>query len=230
MVVIPARAGSKGIPGKNGKLLAGKPLLAYTLEVAKNLVPAAQIVVSTDSPELAALANRFGIDVPFLRPAALATDEAGMFGVLRHALHQYLLSRPMPGSVILLQPTSPFRRAEQVRQAFGLYSPDLDMVASVKQTKANPYFVLFEENREGLLEKSKTLPTEVNRRQDAPKVYELNGAVYVINPAALEAHDSFADFARIRKYEMDSVTSVDLDTKLDWEFAEFLMARNKHKG
>ena len=229
LVVVPARGGSKGVPKKNSRVLGKQPLLFYTLQVARRLVPANQIYLSTDSPEIAGLASEFGLSVPSLRPENLATDEAGMYPVLRHALENYQSREASPDVVILLQPTSPFRTAAQVQEALKLFSPELDMVVSVKQTRANPYFVLYEEDEAGFLEKSKTSAGLV-RRQDAPKVYELNGAIYIIKVRSLLKYNSFSEFTRIRKYEMDELTSLDIDTELDWQFCEFLLQKGVFKG
>lgn len=220
LFLIPARGGSQGIPGKNLKPLAGKPLLYYTIDTARQLAPDADICLSTDSDEIIRAAADYGLVVPFKRPAELATNQAGSYGVLRHAVDFYGQQGQIYDMVVLLQPTSPFRQARHVREAINLYTPDLDMVVSVTESAANPYFNLFEETDAGFLAPSKT--GDFGRRQDAPTVYAYNGAVYVINPASL-AERTLREFASVKKYVMDPADSVDLDTPLDWAFAEFLM-------
>lgn len=222
LFVITARGGSKGIPGKNIKPLGGKPLLHYAIEQARALAADDDICLSTDDIAIAESAMSVGLNIPFMRPDALSTDTAGSYEVLLHALNHYEQTGRLYDALVLLQPTSPFRTAKQIGEAMQLSSPDVDMVVSVTNSKANPYYNLFEEDTNGFLHRSK--PGNYVRRQDAPPVYEYNGAIYVINTASLKALP-IAEFERVRKYEMDPVTSLDLDTPLDWDFAEFLIER-----
>ncbi|HRZ75270.1 MAG TPA: acylneuraminate cytidylyltransferase family protein, partial [Flavobacterium sp.] len=173
LVVIPARGGSKGIPGKNIKLLGGIPLIQYTLEAAKALFPKEIICVSTDDLEIKKCVEKLGFKVPFLRPSELATDSSGTYEVLLHAIEFYENNGYYPDTLILLQPTSPFRNSKHIEQAINLYTSEIDMVVSVKETKANPYYNLFEEDSGGFLKKSKE--ATFNRRQDCPAVWQYNG-------------------------------------------------------
>ncbi|MEX0967247.1 MAG: acylneuraminate cytidylyltransferase family protein [Bacteroidia bacterium] len=220
LVVIPARGGSKGIPGKNIKMLNGKPLIHYSIEVAREVFADEQILVSTDSPAIRDVAEQTGLDVPFLRPSALATDSAGSYEVLLHALARAEEQGMDPSRLILLQPTSPFRQARHVKEAMDLFSTDCEMVVSVKVADGNPYYNLREEDDFGWLQKFKE--ADNTRRQDIPEVYQFNGAVYVINIAALR-NRTMIRFDRVRKYLMDPYYSLDLDTPLDWHIAECLM-------
>ena len=220
LIIIPARGGSKGIPGKNIKRLGGKPLIQYTLEGARELFSDNQICVSTDSPKIKEVVENLGLAVPFLRPDELATDTASTYDVLLHALNFYEHRNYLPDVVILLQTTSPFRTSNHISEALGLYSNSYDMVVSVKETKSNPYYVLFEEDENGWLAKSKK--GRFIRRQDAPKVWEYNGAVYVINPKSLKEKNHL-EFHKVKKYVMDELSSIDLDDVLDWKISEFLI-------
>lgn len=220
MVVIPARGGSKGIPRKNCRLLAGKPLIQYSIEAAQNIFDNDQIVVSTDDLEIKACAEATGLLVPFLRPAELASDTAGSYEVLLHAVAFEESRGKTPEVLVLLQPTSPFRTSQHIVEALKLYSEEIDMVVSVVEAKANPYYNLFEDNQNGFLEKSK--PGNFTRRQDCPKVWEYNGAIYVINVNSLKKQ-SLGAFKKVIKYEMDEKASHDLDTPLDWMIAETLL-------
>lgn len=222
LFVITARGGSKGIPGKNIKPLGGKPLLHYAIEQARACAADDDICLSTDDLQIAECAMQVGLNIPFTRPAALSTDTAGSYKVLLHALNHYEQNGRHYDALVLLQPTSPFRTAKQIGEAMQLFGPDVDMVVSVTTSKANPYYNLFEEDKTGFLHRSK--PGNYVRRQDAPPVYEYNGAIYVINTVSLKALP-IAAFERVQKYEMDTVSSLDLDTPLDWEFAEFLIER-----
>ena len=219
LFIIPARGGSKGIPGKNIKNLNGKPLIHYSIDLARQFTNDENICLSTDNEAIKENAEQHGLIVPFVRPAELAQDASGTHEVLIHALGFYESKGQVYDMIVLLQPTSPFRQVHHVSGAIDLYTETVDMVVSVKETASNPYYSLVEENVEGYLEKSKK--GNFVRRQDCPPVYEYNGAVYVINVVSLK-RESMGNFKRIKKYVMDSVSSLDLDTLLDWDFAEFL--------
>jgi CMP-N,N'-diacetyllegionaminic acid synthase len=223
LFLIPARGGSKGIPGKNSKLFAGKPLISYSIELARQFTTDDNICLSTDDDEIAVVAESMGLIVPFRRPSELSTDTASTKDVILHALTYYELLGKTFDTIVLLQPTSPFRQKYHVKEALALYSDEVDVVMSVRLTDANPYFVLFEENEEGFLEKSKT--GNFSRRQDCPQVWQANGAIYVYNVKSLNENKSLN--SRILKYVMESTYSVDLDTELEWQFAEFLNAKLK---
>ena len=221
LVIIPARGGSKGIPHKNFKPLNGKPLIYYTIDVARGIVKDEDICVSTDDSEIIQCVEDYGLKVPFVRPAELATDTAGTYEVLLHALYFYEKQGKKYDVVLLLQNTSPFRTIDQVKEAIALYEPEIDMVVSVKECSANPYYCVFEEDEAGYLHISKG-DGNITRRQDAPKVYEYNGAIYVINPETLK-HMPLGKFTKRVKYVMDDLHSVDLDNLIDWKFAEMII-------
>lgn len=220
LVVIPARGGSKGIPRKNIKPFAGKPLIYYTIDTARAIVPDEDICVSTDDDEIIQVVEDYGLKVPFKRPDELATDTAGTYEVLLHAIDFYEKQGKHYDVVLLLQNTSPFRTAEHVKEALALYTPEVDMVVSVKECAANPYYCVFEESQEGYLHVCKGNGT-IYRRQDAPKVYEYNGAVYVINTNSLKKQHMH-QFSKRVKYVMDDRSSFDLDTMNDWIIAEMI--------
>lgn len=225
LYVIPARGGSKGIPHKNIKPLAGKPLIGYSIDVARQLADDADICLTTDDPEIARTAELMGLNVPFLRPASLATDTCGTYEVLIHALDFYRDRGIDYDTLVLLQPTSPMRTADDVRAALELYSPDIDMVVTVKEAASNPYYNCYETDSDGFLHISKG-DGGYTRRQDAPKVWEYNGAVYVINVESLRQMPLSA-FTRRRMSVMPAERSVDLDTPIDWLIAEKLIENSK---
>jgi CMP-N,N'-diacetyllegionaminic acid synthase len=222
LAVIPARGGSKGVPRKNIKLLNGQPLIHYSIKAAMEVLPKEQIVVSTEDEEIKSVAEQCGIEIPFLRPAAIAQDFSTTRDVLLHAIHYYEQQGYFADTLILLQPTSPLREAYHIKEALEMYNDSLDMVVSVKETKSNPYYVLFEENEEGYLRKSKS--GKFTRRQDCPKVWEYNGAVYIINIQSLKQKE-IVDFEKILPYEMSEQDSVDIDTPFDFELAELLLQK-----
>lgn len=221
LVIIPARGGSKGIPYKNIKSLNGKPLICYAIDVARQIVPDIQICVTTEDDEIIKVVENYGLKVPFKRPDDLATDICGTYDVLIHAMSFYEDQGLKYNNIILLQPTSPFRKAEHVKEAMSLYSADIDMVVSVKEVVANPYYNCFEETTEGYLHVSKG-DGQLIRRQDAPKAWEFNGAIYVINPESLKKW-SLGNFKKRVKYVMDDIHSIDLDTMFDWTLAELMI-------
>ena len=223
LFVIPARGGSKGIPGKNIKPLGGKPLIAYSVEVARQLAPDCDICVSTDDQAFAHVVRQMGLEVPFMRPDYLATDHCGTYEVLLHALQFYENLGRNYDTLVLLQPTSPLRTALDVRRCLEAYSPDIDMVVTVVEAASNPYYNCYETDAEGFLHISKGDGSYV-RRQDAPKAWEYNGAVYVINIDRLKQMP-LSRFPRRRMVEMERSRSIDLDTPLDWLVAEAVVAQ-----
>lgn len=220
LIVIPARGGSKGVPRKNIKVLGDKPLIQYTIDAAKGVFDDEFICVSTDDFEIKSVVEQLGLKVPFLRPNELASDRAGTYEVLLHAISYYESKGYFPDTLILLQPTSPFRTSAHIKEALKLYHESIDMVVSVKETKANPYYILFEEDRNGYLKKTKE--ANFTRRQDCPKVWEYNGAIYIINVKALK-EKTISQFTKVCKFEMDETSSHDIDTLLDWRIAEIIL-------
>lgn len=226
LIIIPARGGSKGIPRKNIKSLNGKPLIYYAIDTARAITTDDNICVSTDDIEIKSVVETYGLEVPFLRPKELSTDTAGTYEVLLHALDYYEKQGKHYDIVLLLQTTSPFRTAEQVKEALALYDrSQADMVVSVKECPANPYYNVFEENSDGFLHVCKG-NGNIFRRQDAPKVYEYNGAIYIMDAEKLKTTHMHKMQKRV-KYIMDAQSSFDLDTMQDWEMAEMILKTSK---
>lgn len=224
LVIIPARGGSKGIPRKNIKPLNGKPLIYYAIDTARAITVDENICVSTDDVEIKFVVEAYGLKVPFLRPDELATDTAGSYEVLLHALDYFEKQGKKYDIVLLLQVTSPFRTAEQVKEALELFRQTNDkdaMVVSVKECPSNPYYDIFEEDQNGFLQISKGDGT-IYRRQDAPKVYEYNGAIYIMDARTLK-HTHMHKIPHRVKYVMDAKSSFDLDAMQDWQMAEMML-------
>lgn len=225
LYLIPARGGSKGIPHKNSKDLNGKPLILYSLEVARSLTGDDDICVSTDDPQIISLLKSANYQVPFIRPAELATDTSSSYDVILHALYFYENQGKIYDAVVLLQPTSPLRTELHVKEALNLFDMHIDAVVSVCESPHNPYYNLYEESNDHYLLISKGNGT-CKRRQDAPKVWLFNGAIYVFNVESLKK-GYFDSFTRIKKYVMPSQFLIDLDTPLDWQILEN-MIRSRH--
>lgn len=224
LFLIPARGGSKGIPDKNIRPFLGQPLILRSVATAREFADDADICVSTDSPKIAEIVRKSGLDIPFLRPAELASDTSGSYEVMLHALDYYKSNGRDYDRLVLLQPTSPLRTSDDVRRCLELYTPECDMVVSVRPAATNPYYNAYETDNNGYLHISKG-DGHYTRRQDAPQVWEYTGSIYVINTQSLRERPMSA-FTRRIPCEMDKIRSVDLDTPLDWLIAETLASQS----
>ena len=227
LFLITARGGSKGLTGKNIKILGGKPLIQYSIEFARMFCQDRDICLSSDDQEIIDVARGNDLAVPFVRPPVLATDTANSRDVVLHALEFYHEKGVYYDNVVLLQPTSPFRNYQQGKQMMDLFTPELDMIVSVKESHYNPYFSLFEENEEGFLTLSKT--GNFTRRQDCPTVYAFNGSIYVINTNSLKKNN-INQFKKVKKFDMDEVHSLDIDNQFDWWIAEMILEKSLWKN
>lgn len=221
--VIPARAGSTGLSGKHLRLLGGQPLVTWTFAAAQASRRLSRVVLSTDDEAVAELARAHGIDVPFMRPPALATDDAPMIDVLVHAVETLEGTGPRIDAVALLQPTSPFRQAAHVDAAVDLLvATNADSVVSVIDVphQFNPVSVMRIED--GRLQPYSGSAT-ATRRQDKPHVVARNGpAVLVVRRDTLVLHHTlYGDHTRALPMTEDE--SVDIDTARDLAYAEFLL-------
>ena len=220
LFVITARGGSKGLPGKNIKPLNGKPLILYTVEAARTVASDADIVVSTDSVEIISVVEQAGLKVPFIRPPELATDTVGHHEVVQHAVQEMEIKGCSYDTVVLLQPTSPFRTGSHIKQALELFDESCDMVASVKQPEDSPYYNQFKEDDDGFLEPC--LKRAGNRRQDCPAVYTYNGSTYIMRVADIKV-THMHDLKRVRGHLMPDTSSIQIDTMVDWLVAEAII-------
>jgi CMP-N,N'-diacetyllegionaminic acid synthase len=226
IATICARGGSKGLPGKNIRDFAGRPLLAHTIAQALACRALEAVYVSTDDEAIARVARDAGARVPFLRPAELATDAAPKLPVIEH-LVRYLEQQGLSiGRVVDLQPTSPLRQPADIDAALRI-SDAADLVVSVSQASDNPYFNLVEQAADGLVRLSKG--NGAARRQDLPAVYALNGSIYVWQRAAL-AHAAVHGLwsVRVAPFVMPRWKSVDIDTQEDFDYA--LWQYQRHRG
>jgi len=224
IATICARGGSKALPGKNLRPLAGKPLIVHTIEHALACRGIDGVFVSTDDEQIAEVAQRAGAQVPYLRPAELATDEAPKLPAIGHLVAHLERSGMSVDTVVDLQPTSPLRRPEDIEAALALLD-DADLVVSVTEPSHNPYYTLAEADAEGRLQLSK--PAGFARRQDAPAVWGLNGSIYVWRRAALTKAIAEGFWSvRAKPYAMPRRRSVDIDDLEDFELAQWLLQRS----
>lgn len=224
--LVPARGGSKGIPGKNVRLLGGKPLLAHTAEAALAARRLSRVVLTTDDEEIAEVGRRLGLEVPFLRPAELARDDTPTLPVVQHAVAELERSGDVFEAVCLLQPTSPFRRPEDIDSCVELLEAEgLDAVISVLPVppEYNPHWVYFRDG-EGLLRLATGEAQPISRRQELPPAFHRDGTVYVVKREILMRENSLFG-TRLGGFVIsDPGRSVNLDTLADWDRAESLVA------
>lgn len=215
--LIPARGGSKGIPRKNIKLIAGKPLIVWTIESALRSRFLDAVVVSTDDEEIAAVARQCGAQVPFMRPAALADDITPGLDPVFHALNKL----PEFDSVLLLQPTSPLRTTGDIDSCISMAQKNKSLcVVSVSEPDVHPFWT-YKLNDDQTL-RALVEAADVHRRQDLPPVYALNGALYFANCSWLMKQKKFIT-NKTTAYVMPAERSIDIDTPLDWKLAEVLL-------
>ncbi len=227
LAIIPARGGSKSIPRKNIKLMAGVPLIAYSIAAAKAARQIARVIVTTDDDEIAAVARRWGAEVPFMRPAELAQDETPDLPVFTHALNWLAQNEDYrPDTIVHLRPTTPFRRLSHVEHALDILtqSPEVDSVRSVSVPSQNPYkmWVVGTEGQlrpliEGPVPEAYNLP-----RQRLPIVYLHNGYVDVIRRQTLLEQNSMTG-AHIAPLILNPEDLIDIDSPTDWRLAEYLL-------
>jgi len=218
LALIPARGGSKGLPGKNIRPLAGKPLIAWTIEAARASRYVSRVVVSSDDEAILAVARAYGADVPFVRPLDLARDDTPGIDVVLHALD----CLPDYDWVVLLQPTSPLRSAEDIGQAITrCLQGGAPACVSVTAAPSNPWW-MFHVEEDGWMASFLPAAERPTRRQDLPELYALNGAVYVARVDWLRQTRSFLTEETVA-YVMPAERSVDIDTLLDFRLAECLL-------
>ena len=226
IAIIPARSGSKGLPDKNIKPLGKKPLLWYSVNAAIESGMFDEIMVSTDSEEYAKIAQSCGAKVPFLRSEANSGDASGTFDAVREVLEHYRKAGREFENVTILQPTSPFRDSEDIRNAFNLYE-EKSAKAVVSVCKAEHPIFWYNTVDENLsMEKFAQSVKNASRRQEAEDYYRLNGAIYIVDINIVMSKKSLYEDACFA-YIMEEKHSVDIDTIDDFEYAEFLINKGK---
>jgi len=219
--IIPARGGSKGVPRKNIRLLAGKPLLQYTAESALAAKGLSRVILSTEDGEIAEVGRKCGLDVPFLRPPELARDDTPTLPVLQHAVKSLEEAGDRYDAICLLQPTSPLRRAEDIDNCLKLLSETgADSVVTVLAVppEHNPHWVYFKDSS-GFLKLSTGEDSPIPRRQCLPPAYHREGSVYIIRRDVLMLRNSLYG-SKVAGYLVDSHRTVNIDTVEDWQRAE----------
>jgi CMP-N,N'-diacetyllegionaminic acid synthase len=221
LALIPARGGSKGVPRKNVRVIGGKPMIAWTIEAARGSRYIDRLVLSSDDQGIIDVAVKCGCEAPFVRPAELASDEADSMAVIRHALGTLPVQFDY---VVLLQPTSPMRRAEDIDGAIErCVTRGAPACVSVCEADKSPFWMLRLDS-EGIVHPFFPAEQIPHRRQDGPTVFVLNGAVYVARTQHLRQGGSFLAPGAVG-YPMPKERSVDIDTELDVAIVDFLLNR-----
>jgi CMP-N-acetylneuraminic acid synthetase len=219
-----ARGGSKGLPGKNIRLFGGKPLIAWSIERALEVHRISRVIVSTDSDEIAAISRQFGADVPFIRPSDLATDESPEWLSWRHGL-EYLreTTGSVPEVMVSAPSVAPLGLAMDIENCLDEYEKGLsDIVITVTDAHRSPYFNMVKANPDGTYGLVDRSFSNLARRQDAPSVYDMATVCYVANSRYVMTHGSIFE-GRVGAVHVPIERAIDIDSLLDFQFAEYLL-------
>ena len=230
LVLICARAGSKGLPGKNIKPLAGLPLIGWSINTARQLTNIDHIVVSTDGDDIAECARHLGAETPFMRPQQLAQDNSPEWLVWRHAIDFFKNEQDkIFDHLIVLPPTAPMRSVADVENCRKrIQEPDTDMVITMSPARRNPWFNMVCDDGTGHMRLVNNPDQQVTRRQDAPAVFDITTVAYITRPDYVMQKDGL--FAgEVRAVEVPPERAIDIDDHLDFQFAEFLAAQAEAK-
>jgi N-acylneuraminate cytidylyltransferase len=220
-----ARGGSKGLPGKNLRTIGGKPMIAWSIEHALAVERIGRVIVSTDSDEIAIIAKQYGAEVPFIRPAHLATDSSPEFLSWRHGL-EYLKESvgSIPEIMVSLPATSPLRSVIDINNCLDKYEKTAsDVVITMTDSHRSPYFNMVSQNSDGTYRLVNSSASTINRRQDAPVVYDMATVCYVVNSEFAMSHDSIFE-GRVSGVHVPTNRAIDVDTLLDFQIAEMLLS------
>ena len=229
LAFIPARSGSRRIPKKNIKLLKGKPLIAYTIEAAKKSKYINRIVVSTDSEEIAEVSRKYGAEVPFLRPKEISQENSTEMQFFEHALDWFLKNENYePDLIVLLYPTSPFRKPESIDKAIEkmLKNPEADSLRSIRLCSEHPYKMWVIEK--GYLKpfmREKNMNIHTLSYQLLPTVYIQNASIYITKPSTIKDKKSPTG-DMIIPFIMDEMESIDINNRLDFLFVEMIIRKS----
>jgi len=224
-----ARGGSKGVPGKNIKEICGKPLIAYSIGIAKEIKSIEKIIVSTEDDNIAAIAREYGANV-IDRPPKLALDDSPEWLAWRHALN-FLQDTEgaLPEVMVLLPTTAPLRFPLDIENCLDAYQrTDVDMIITVTDAHRSPYFNMVKTNADGTVGLVIPPASAIARRQDAPEVYDMATVCYVTNPAFILAHNAIFE-GRVKAVHVPIERAIDIDTLLDFQIAESLLKIRERK-
>jgi N-acylneuraminate cytidylyltransferase len=219
-----ARGGSKGVPDKNLRRLAGRPLVAHAVEQALACRGVDRVVVSTDSPEIAEVARECGAEVPWMRPAELSTDRAREWDAWQHLLRWLEAEGELPTTLLAVPCTAPLRQVVDLERCLAAVGPGVDMVITVTPAHRNPWFNMVSLDGDGRARLVLEPPSRIHRRQDAPPVYDVGTVAFAARPEFVLSASSLYEGV-VRAVEVPAERSLDIDTETDLAFAEFLLER-----
>ena len=225
-----ARGGSKGLPGKNIRLLGGKPLIAWSIEHALAVKRIEQVIVSTDSEEIATIARQYGAEVPFIRPADLARDDSPEWLAWSHAIN-YLreTNGSLPDVMVTVPTTAPLRQPIDIENCLDEYEKgDADLVITVTDAHRSPYFNMVKRNADGTVDLVIPPQSAIARRQDVPVVYDMATVCYVANPEFVMTHKATFE-GRVKAVQVPIERAIDIDTLLDFQIAESILNIREQK-
>jgi CMP-N-acetylneuraminic acid synthetase len=228
IALICARGESKGLPGKNIKLLEGMPLIGWSIQIALKLKKVSRVIVSTDSEEIAKIALQYGAEVPFIRPKELSLDNSPEWLVWRHAINYLEINENEKSEdIVVLPPTSPLRLTEDVNKCIDEFEKyDVDSVITVSEANRNPYFNMVKNDNEGYSSLVIQPEKEITRRQDSPKVFDMTTVAYVVKTEFVKEFNGIFE-GKVKSVIIPSERAIDIDTILDFKFAEYLLLNQK---
>ncbi len=230
IAVIFARGGSKGLPGKNIRLLEDKPLIAWSIEQAFKIQRISRVMVSTDSEEIAEIARQYGAEVPFIRPAELAKDDSPEWLAWRHML-DYLFEEigAFPEAMVVLPTTAPLRLSIDINNCLDEFEKgSAETIITVTDAHRNPYFNMVKKNKDGTVKIVNSLNFKISRRQDAPVVYDMATVCYVVKPEFVITNNAVFE-GRVKAIHVPPERAIDIDTLLDFQITEGLLKLRGNK-
>jgi CMP-N-acetylneuraminic acid synthetase len=221
-----ARGGSKGLPDKNLRNFAGKPLIARAIEQAQSLAFVTEVYVSTDSLEIANTAEIYGASVPFVRPAELAKDDSPEWDAWEHMLNFFFeRDGELPDAMLSVPTTAPLRTVGDIQRCVDAFElGTTDAIITVTDAHRNPYFNMVSIDQQGFAEVTITSNSQLNRRQDSPSVYDMTTAAYVVDARFVMSHRGIFE-GKVKSIYLPIERSIDIDTLLDFDIAEFILQR-----
>lgn len=230
VAIIFARGGSKGLPGKNIRLLEGKPLIAWSIDQAFAIKRIDRVIVSTDSEEIAKVARHYGAEVPFLRPSEISRDDSPEWLAWQHAL-RYLKEEKgaLPDVMISLPATAPLRLPIDIENCLNEYAKgDAETIITVCDAHRNPYFNMVKMNEDETVSILNSMNSNISRRQDAPEVYDMATVCYIVNPEFVIDNNSIFE-GRVKSVHIPTERAIDIDTLLDFQITESLLKVRQNK-
>lgn len=227
MAFIFARGGSKGLPGKNVRILGDKPMIAWSIEQARATERIKRVIVSTDCQKIAEVARQYGAEVPFIRPKGLALDDSPEWLAWQHALSYFKkMEGVLPEVMISIPTTAPLRSVIDLNNCLDEYEKkgDVDVVVTVTDAARSPYFNMIKKNSDGTVSLVIAPSSSVIRRQDAPSVYDMTTVAYVLRPEFVMTHQSIFD-GKVCAVHVPRERAIDVDNMIDFKMAEFYLSQ-----